>query len=190
LFDLDGTITRPYFDFDAIRHEIGLPTEPRTPILEALQTMAPADRDRAEAILLRHEHQAAVASELWDDAHRVIDAIRAAAIPVALMTRNSRRSVDTVLARHGLQFDAEYTREDGPIKPAPDPVLNLCRRLNADPARAWAVGDYLFDLQSANAAGAISVLMVGDSALPPWADQARHVVRRLAQLLPLLAISA
>ncbi|HSW46034.1 MAG TPA: HAD family hydrolase [Phycisphaerae bacterium] len=188
LFDLDGTLTRPYFDFDAIRREIGLPTEPWAPILESLEHMTRLERTRAEAILHRHEHEAAEASELWDDARHVVGAIRAAGIPAALMTRNSRRSVDTVMAKHGLRFDAEYTREDGPIKPAPDPVLILCRRLNAEPTRAWVIGDYLFDLQSGNSAGAVTVLMLGDSPLPDWADQARHVIRRLSELLPLLGL--
>ncbi len=189
LFDLDGTLTQPTFDFDAIRREIGLPTEPRTPILEAMETMTPADRSRAEAILHRREKEAAETSQLWDDARHVVAAIRAAGIPVAVMTRNSRRSVDTVLARHGLSFDAEYTREDGPVKPSPEPVLALCRELAVAPGGAWVVGDYLFDIQSGNAAGAVTVLMVGDGPLPPWADQAGHVIRRLSELLPLLAIA-
>jgi HAD superfamily hydrolase (TIGR01549 family) len=189
LFDLDGTLTRPHLDFDVIRREIGLPTEPRTPILEAMQSMPPADRVRAEAILLDHERQAADASQLWDDTHAVLAAIRSAGIPVAVMTRNSRQSVDTVMARHGLRFDAAYAREDGPVKPAPAPVLNLCSQLQADPARAWVVGDYLFDIQAGNAAGAVTVLMLGDAPVPAWAGQARHVIRRLNELLPLLAVT-
>lgn len=188
LFDLDGTLTRPYFDFDAIRREIGLPTEPRTPILEAMQTMPPADRARAEAVLLSHEHQAAEASQLWDDTRAVVSAIRAAGFPVAVMTRNNRQSVQTVIAKHNLRFDAVYARDDGPVKPDPAPVLNLCSQLKADPARAWVVGDYLFDIQAGNAAGAVTVLMLGDAPVPAWADQARHVIRRLTELLKLLAI--
>jgi len=189
LFDLDGTLTRPHLDFDVIRREIGLPTELRTPILEAIQAMPPADRARAEAILLGHERQAAEASQLWDDTHAVVSTIRSAGIPVAVMTRNSRQSIGTVMARHGLRFDASYAREDGPVKPAPAPVLNLCSQLHADPARAWVVGDYLFDIQAGNAAGAVTVLMLGDAPVPAWADQARHVIRRLSELLELLSIT-
>lgn len=189
LFDLDGTLTRPHFDFDAIRREIGLPVEPRTPILEALDTMTPAERARAETILLRHEKEAADASLLWDDTRHVLDSIRAAGFPIAVMTRNSRRSVDTVLAMHGLVFDAEYTREDGPVKPSPEPVRILCGKLGADPARAWVVGDHLFDVQAGNAGGAVTVLMLGDAPLPAWAGQARYVIRRLGELLLLLAIT-
>ena len=47
VFDLDGTITRPYFDFDAIRKEIGM-GENGGPVLEAMEKMSPDERRRAE----------------------------------------------------------------------------------------------------------------------------------------------
>jgi len=188
IFDLDGTLTEPYFDFDAIRREIGLPTEPRTPILEALEQMTPHQRARAEAILERHEHDGAHASELRHDTKEVIDTIRRRSIPVGLLTRNSRRSVETVLAKHELGFDQIYTRDDGPVKPSPRAVLEICRRFKVSPKSAWVIGDYLFDLQAGNAAGATTVLMIGAGARPEFAGQANYVIRRLNELLPLLNI--
>ena len=56
IFDLDGTITKPYLDFDAIRREIGIASGT---ILEAMQGMEAAERLRAQAIVLRHEWEAA-----------------------------------------------------------------------------------------------------------------------------------
>ena len=38
IFDLDGTITEPYLDFDAIREEIGLGKN-GGPVLEAMEKM-------------------------------------------------------------------------------------------------------------------------------------------------------
>lgn len=189
VFDLDGTLTRPWFDFDAIRREIGLPTEPRTPILEAMQDMTPERRARTEAILLREEASGADESELWDDALEVLTAIRSASIPTALLTRNSRRSAYMVLGRHSLTFDCVYTREDGPVKPAPDAVLAICGQLGVSPRDSWVVGDYLFDIQAGNDAGATTVLMIGDKDPPDYADQASHLVRRLSELLKLLGIA-
>lgn len=186
IFDLDGTLTQPYLDFDTIRREIGLPTQPRTPILEALEQMTPAERAAAEAILHRHEDEAARASELQEGALTVIAALRSAGVPVALLTRNSRRSVEIVLARHGMEVDLVHTREDGPVKPAPDAVFAICRRFNVPPESAWVVGDYLFDLQAGNAAGATSILMIGDGPMPPFADQARQVIRKLGELRSLM----
>ena len=188
MFDMDGTLTRPYFDFDAIRREIGLPTEPRTPVLEAMERMTPPARARAQAILDRHEQAGAEASELQDGAREVVAALRGAGLPVGLLTRNCRRSVATVLARHDLTFDAVVAREDGPVKPSPESVLALCRRFGIAPTTVWCVGDYLFDLQAGHAAGATTVLMIGNADPPDYADLANHVIRRLDQLLPLLGV--
>jgi HAD superfamily hydrolase (TIGR01549 family) len=188
IFDLDGTLTMPYFDFDAIRREIGLPTEPRTPILEAMELMSPTERDRCHAILLKHETKAAHESELWEDTLEVLGTLRRAHLPLGLLTRNSRRSVDLVLAKHGLAFDCIHTREDGPIKPSPAPVLSICRHLAVKPEVTWMIGDYLFDIQSGHAAGATTVLMAGNGQVPDFADQADHVIHRLGELPPLLSI--
>ncbi|MEP0843518.1 MAG: HAD family hydrolase, partial [Phycisphaerae bacterium] len=145
IFDLDGTLTRPNLDFDAIRRAMGLSVEPRTPILEALAGMPPARRRAAEAILHRFEEQAALTAELQEQAVEVVAAIRERGVPVALLTRNSRRSVETVMARHALAVDWVHTREDGPVKPAPDAVLSIGRRFGAAAQEVWVVGDYLFD---------------------------------------------
>ena len=50
IFDLDGTITEPFFDFDAIREEIGMSRD-AGPILEAMQKMPLGERKGAEQIL-------------------------------------------------------------------------------------------------------------------------------------------
>lgn len=188
LFDMDGTLTQPVFDFDVIRREIGLPTEPRTPVLEAMEAMSEAQRRRAEAILLHHEERAAKDSELWPDTLDVLAAVQRAGIPSAVVTRNSRLSAATVLSKHGIAVDAVYTRDDGPVKPLPDPVLRTCERLGAEPARCWMVGDYAFDIRSGNAAGAVTVLMMGDGPVPTFADEADHRIRRLSELLVLLGL--
>ncbi|HOW70553.1 MAG TPA: HAD family hydrolase [Phycisphaerae bacterium] len=190
LFDLDGTLTRPYFDFAAIRAEIGLAPESRLPILESIELMEPLQRKQAEEILLRREREAALASELWDDAHAVLAALRTAGLILGLMTRNSRVSAETVIAKHGLKLDRVHTREDGPVKPSPEPVLALCAQLGVAPVAVWVVGDYLFDIQSGQAAGATTALMIGDAAVPDYADQANHVIRRLGELPALLGLGA
>ena len=43
IFDMDGTLTKPCLDFDAIRAEMGLSGEP---ILEAMARMTPDERAR------------------------------------------------------------------------------------------------------------------------------------------------
>jgi HAD superfamily hydrolase (TIGR01509 family) len=186
IFDLDGTLTRPILDFDRIREEIGLP---HGPILELVMQLPPEEQARAEAILLRHEAAAAADSELQPGAGEVVAAIRGAGIPIALMTRNSRKSTRAFQRRHGLAFDLVRTREDGPIKPSPEPVVSICSALGAEPSLTWVVGDFHFDLKCANAAGAISVLLIDPRQdRPAWAREARHVIGELRELLDLMRV--
>ena len=183
IFDLDGTLTRPFLNFDAIRAEIGIVAGP---ILEAMDRMDPAGRQRAETILLRHEWEAAEHGQLYEGAVQVVAACRERGYPVAVLTRNARPVVDYLLGKHGFVFDAIRTREDGAVKPSAEPLLSICRELNADPRRSWMVGDYLFDIMSGQAAGARTVLMIGEAAPPEFAPRADFVIRRLAELLAIL----
>jgi HAD superfamily hydrolase (TIGR01549 family) len=183
IFDLDGTLTRPYLDFDAMRAEIGV----TGPILEAIAAMSPTDRARAEAILLRHEWDAARNATLYDGAVEVVGECRRRGHRTAVLTRNARIIVDYLVERFGFGLDAIRTREDGAVKPSAEPVLSICEQLHADPAASWVVGDFLFDIMSGRAAGARTVLMIGDNPAPDFASQADHVIRRLRDLLPLLA---
>ena len=89
---------------------------------------------------------------------------------------------------HDLTVDFIRTRDDGAIKPSPEPVHAICERLHALPAESWVIGDYLFDIQSGAAAGAHTVLMIGDSPSPSYAATVNHVIQRLRELLPLLEL--
>lgn len=188
IFDMDGTITEPYLDFGWIREQIGMPRD-AGPILEAMERMTDDERRRAEAVLHRCEAEAAEASLLNDGVHEVVSGLKGRGILTAVLTRNSRVSAETVLNKHGLRFDLVRTREDGAIKPSPEPVLAICRTLGVSPAEAWVVGDYLFDVQSGRAAGARTVLFWPGPELPEWHDQADHVIAGLTELIPLIEVS-
>ena len=53
-------------------------------------------------------------------------------MPTALLTRNTRRSVDGVCRKLNLKFDIVVTREDGPYKPAPDPIWEIAQALGGE----------------------------------------------------------
>ena len=184
IFDLDGTITRPYLDFDGIRAELSL--APQQPVLEAMERMSAEQRAQARTVLERHEEEAARNSELYDGAHDVLAELRRRGVAVGLLTRNSRQSVATVLKKHGLLFDFVRTREDGALKPSAEPVLAICRALGAAPERTLTVGDFLFDIQAGAAAGTTTALMLGDKELPAFAGEADFVIRRLEEVLTIL----
>ncbi len=187
IFDMDGTLTRANLDFDLIRREMGLGPHPT--ILEALAEMSPEDRARAEAILDRHEAQAAATCELQTGAAETVRDIRTRGIPVVLMTRNSRKSVEVFQQRHGLAFDLIWTREDGPMKPSPEPVRLICRQFGIDAAGAWVVGDYHYDVICGAGAGATTVLLIEDGrSRPDWADEADFVIDDLHELPGLMGL--
>ncbi|RME40170.1 MAG: HAD family hydrolase, partial [Planctomycetota bacterium] len=157
IFDLDGTLTKPYLDFDAIRAETGV----TGPILEAMASMDETRRREVETVLLRHEEEAATRVDLQPGVREVLDGCRRRGYGTAILTRNSRRSVATILRRFDLFVDALRTREDGAIKPSPEPIRSILRELHADADRSFMVGDYLFDIQSGCQAGTKTVLMIG-----------------------------
>ncbi|MFQ5414579.1 MAG: HAD family hydrolase [Phycisphaerae bacterium] len=183
IFDLDGTLTRPYLDFDAIRAEIGIASGP---ILEAIDDMPCAAQARARDILDAHERAAAEHATLYPGAADTIRILHETGHPIAVLTRNARRWVDAVLDRFGITLDALRTREDGAIKPSAEPVRSICRQLHAEPARSWMVGDYLFDIVSGRRAGTHTVLMIGDRPVPDFATDADHVIRSLMDLPPII----
>jgi len=184
IFDLDGTLTVPSLDFDAIRREIGLDGGP---ILEALARMGDADRTKAEVILDRHEHRAALESQLNAGAAETLTSLQKAGYPVASLTRNATKWTNLVLEKHDLRVDAMRTRDDGAIKPSARPLLDLCIEPRCEPSESWMVGDYLFDILSGKQAGCTTVLMVGQKPLPDYHPQADCIIRRLPELLPLVA---
>src|SRR5215212_7918118 len=91
LFDMDGTLTEPMLDFPKIKAEMGIGERP---ILEAMAEMTEAQRRAAEAVLLGHEERAAVGSTLNPGCMEVMRWVREHQMPTALITRNSRASVN------------------------------------------------------------------------------------------------
>ena len=157
IFDLDGTLADSLLDFDAIRAEIGL--RPGLPILEQLAEATPEERARAEEIMQRHEREAIAAATLTDGCADLLGHLTALEIPMGILTRNIREVVETFARTFSFRFQAIYTREDGPHKPAPDGVLTLCQQLGVRPEETLTVGDYKFDVLAGRAAGSRTVLL-------------------------------
>ena len=187
IFDLDGTITQPYFDFDAIREEIGIPRN-GGPVLEALEQMSPARRKRAEEILHYHEQKAIAESRLNPGAKETIDALRQAGIRVGVLTRNQRDNAVAVARMHNLDFDTILGREDGPAKPDAFGVLHLCERFSIPPRQTMLVGDYLFDLQCARTAGAIAVWLNNNHHNQDFGEHADFSVDNIGEILDIISL--
>lgn len=185
IFDLDGTITEPFFDFDAIREEMGL-SKDSGPILEAMEKMAPDQRHRVEGILKSHEDRAVSESALNEGARATLDALRSRGINIGILTRNKRCNAVAIAQKHDLQFDAIVDREDGPVKPDAFGVLKLCKQFDTPPEQSLVVGDYLFDILSAKAAGAIAVLLKTHKDSEDFTKNSDFTITALDQLLEII----
>lgn len=179
IFDLDGTLTQPYLDFDQIRSEIG---DIDGPILEAMEQMPPPQQRKALEILHRHEQEAAENSRLNPGANEIHNWLHSRNIPIGLVTRNQRSSVEYVCKAHNLDFDSIVTREDGPAKPDAFPVLRACELMGVLPKETLVVGDYLFDLISARRAGAHPVLLSTNKNHTDFSHEADYVISSLNEL--------
>jgi len=185
IFDLDGTITQPYFDFDAMREEIGLARD-SGPILESIEKMTAEQQKHAEIVLRSHEQRAVMESTLNPGAKQTLSALRAAGIRIGVLTRNRKSNAFAIADKHGLKFDAVVGREEGPVKPDAFGVLRLCEQFGVKPQDTLVVGDYLFDLQCAKAAGAVAVLLANHERADEFAEHADFCIENIGQILQII----
>lgn len=185
IFDLDGTITQPYFDFDMIREEMGLDRD-SGPVLESMERMTPGQRENVEQILHLHEQKAVAESQLNPGARQTLSALRKAGISIGVLTRNRRCNALAIARKHNLKFDAIVGREDGPVKPDAFGVLRICRQFNVKPEQSLLVGDYLFDLLCAKAAGAVAVLLANHEKASEFAGHADFTIENISQVLQIV----
>lgn len=185
IFDLDGTITEPYLDFDTIRAEIGLPPDAGS-LLEIMEKMSPAERKKAEEILYKHEQSAIEHSTLSAGACETLKQLRQIGIRIGVMTRNTRSNASAVAKKHDIEFDAVVDRNDGPVKPDPFGVKRLCNHFKIKPQQALVVGDYLFDLQSAKAAGATAVLINTGKNAERFGILADYIIDSLSEIIDII----
>lgn len=109
------------------------------------------------------------------DAAAVFQALAGRRVATAIVTNSSRALAAEIARAAGLEPGALVACGDAPRpKPAPDPVLEACRRLDVAPSEACLVGDSRFDRDAAAAAG---VRFVGYRT----AGEAR--IERLSELL-------
>ncbi|HUI06715.1 MAG TPA: HAD family hydrolase [Verrucomicrobiae bacterium] len=183
IFDMDGTITAPYFDFVKIKDEAGIGD---VDMLDYLRSATGPEYDRVHAVLTKFEEAGVANAKLNRGARTLLRFLARRKIPTALLTRNSRKSVDGVCRKLNLRFDVTVTREDGPHKPAPEPILEIARRWGAAPSEVLIVGDYKWDVQCARNAGAPCALLINGGGTPEWAEQADFIITRLTEVIGLV----
>lgn len=178
LFDMDGVVVTQELNFAAIKREIFGDTSGF--ILERMEQLDAAGLARANAILDRHETEAAHAARSNDGVVPFLRWMEREGLRRGLVTRNCRKTVDILQERLGLRFEAIVTREDAAPKPSPEPVRLACRTLGLEPAETVFVGDGEFDMQAGRAAGCTTVLL--KNAKYPSSQNADYAIERFADL--------
>jgi len=171
VFDLDGTLLNCPYDFAAMRNAVmevasahGLSKETLSGmgILEAIdrgeRLLSGAARRKfrreADAAVLRLERDGAQRSTPHDGAKDVLAWLGEKSIRVGIITRNSATIVRPLLRRAGFLFEALLAREDvSRVKPHPAHLLEMLAILKVEPDEALMVGDHIWDIACAKAAG-------------------------------------
>ena len=78
---------------------------------------------------------------------------------VGAVTGKSRRGLDAILDTHGFRphFIVSRTADDCPSKPHPAMVTECCDETGMTPAQTVVIGDAIYDMQMAKAAGAKAI---------------------------------
>ena len=181
-FDLDSTLTRPYLDFKRLRQQLSLPTGD---ILQWLSDLPAAEKAQAQAILEAFEQDGVENVEWNDGARETLAAVQGMNLPVAIVTRNSRASLEAVCQRLRINVDLLVAREDASPKPDPACLLYTAERLGVQTAQLLIVGDYRHDMDAGRAAGAMTALLT-NGQIPSWTAEADLIIERLVELLTYL----
>ncbi|WP_188821792.1 HAD-IA family hydrolase [Brucella endophytica] len=123
-------------------------------------------------------------------AELLADLARRDDVCVGMVTGKSRRGVQWVLEAHGFtkHFLVVRTADDCPSKPHPAMVLEACSEAGFDPSDALVVGDAIYDMQMARAAGALAVGVSWGYHTPEAlrASGAHQILETPSDLLPIL----
>ena len=183
IFDMDGTITEPFFDFVKIKEEAGIGD---VDMLDYLAAASGPERKRVQAIMTKFEDAGVAEARLNRGARELLDDLARRGMPTALLTRNTRRSVDGVCRKLNLKFDIVVTREDGPYKPAPEPIWEIAKRWGVTPGEVLMVGDYKWDVLCARNAGALCALLSDGDEDAEWAKDADHIIKGLTEVIEII----
>ncbi|HEY6871708.1 MAG TPA: HAD-IA family hydrolase [Geobacteraceae bacterium] len=188
VFDLDGTLTLPVHDFAAIRAELGVPDG--VDILGFLASLPPAAAQPLHEKLQTIEDRLALKTAAAAGAVHFIERLHHRGDRLGVLTRNTRenalRTLELIGVGHYFPPDCVLGRAEALPKPEPDGVRKLSALWCVSPSALVMVGDYLFDLQAGQAAGAATVHVHGDRPYrwPEWTDLCVPTLEELAKRLP------
>ncbi|GAB3228418.1 HAD family phosphatase [Glycomyces halotolerans] len=190
LFDMDGTLvdSEPRWDvaLEELAALLGGDLDPQ------VRAQMVGTNEGASVILLLEslgrpldeapEHQAWLRLRMRDlfrqgvpwkpGAHELLNEVRRAGLPTALVTSTPRELADLILDQLGPDnFDVTVCGDEVEHKkPDPEPYLVTADKLGVDIAQSIVLEDSLTGVTSAMRAGAVTIAIPSEIALPPEVD--------------------
>ena len=213
IFDIDGTLVTFNFDVQGTRKVLiaelasrgvdvtGLDLNtPTQGILDVARARMTGDgkkiteyREKVFSILDKFELEGVASTSPFPGVRRVLLALKAKGVRMAVLTNSGRRSASEALQRAGLTglFEFVLTREDTEsMKPSPDGLLKAASMLSLPAGEVYYVGDSPFDIMAARGAGmkVVSVATGSHSAERLKASGADFVISTLDELGSVLGV--
>lgn len=179
IFDMDGTLTVPLIDFKQIRRELGVGDG--GDLAEIIQSFPEPRRREAWKVIEKHELYAIENNCLQPGVENALRRFAEAGILLAIITRNTARSTNALLAKLPVKFEPVLTREFPHIKPAPEPVLHILDAWGIEAPECLMIGDYIHDIEAAKAAGAMSCYFK-NPGVTHWDEHADFTVSSYPEL--------
>jgi len=192
IFDMDGTLTECQIDFQGLRKALNVP--PGADIITHVHnTRTGEERATAESVIEDFESRGVESVKLQGGIDELLGVCHARGMRMAIATRNSRSSVDTIIKRLGnARFDPIVTRDYEFRKPDPRVAETICSAWGIAPDEVLFVGDSEDDILTGRGAGCQTCL-VGDLNHHRQRGEARskvgfadYAVQTLSHIRPLL----
>jgi 2-haloalkanoic acid dehalogenase type II len=214
IFDLDGTLVTFKLDirqwrkviidvmskrgFDTSGLDLSTPTQQ---VLDRAKAQVPSDaterydslRREAFSILDSLELEGAKSASVFPGAEDVLRRLKSRGFHLGLLTNSGRAAASLSLARWGLQglFELVLTRDDiDAMKPRPEGLSKAARMLGVRPDQVYYVGDSVYDVMAAKAAGmnSIAVATGNYTAERLKGEGADYVIFSLGELPKVLGV--
>jgi phosphoglycolate phosphatase len=178
VFDFDGTLALLNIDFKEMRRDIlDLAMSYRIPkdgleqlfvleLITEIQRRIGSDssgRDvsfgkQAMGLVTDRELAGAANSLLFPGVREMFRELRSHGIKTGILTRNCLEAVTVIFPDISDHIDAVVTRDDTPrVKPDPEHIRVVLRRLHQDPCRSAMVGDHPMDISVGKEVGAFAI---------------------------------
>ena len=173
VFDFDGTLAELHLDFALmkqklavlVREYVGDSPVTSLPALEWIESLTASLRnvhtaagdifqEKAQAIILNMELEAARKGRLFEFTRPLLDALRLDNIQTAIITRNCESAVRIVFPDVESYCRCFLSRDHvAQVKPHPDHLLSALQQMSVEPESALMVGDHPIDIDTGKRAG-------------------------------------